>query len=334
MKKLSSHGIMQRIGILLLILGISTAFTYRAQAAPAPDNHSVLILDSSVTGGSNGLEGAAATTLGFTVVDVTDSNWLSMSTSDFESFQAIILGDPTCGTVDEIDAAVSNRTVWAPAIKGNIVIIGTDPVFHQPSHAGAGTLISDGINFVTSQKGKTGAYLDLSCYYTGIPNTDTVDVLDQLGAFSVTGVPCEGTILITASSPAIASLTATDLSDWECSVHETFVTFPGSFIVLAKSQSDNLPYILARGKGLVSTGGGSGCFESIIAGLGLSRPYTTQLMRQATIIERSAAVRNTYAVRHECQVLNQRLAALVRLGVLDSDSASSLSSCCDSLLPI
>ena len=250
MKKMNSVGIMRKIGVALSVLGISVIATCQVQAAPAPDNHSVLILDSSVTSGASGLEGAAATTLGFTVVDVTDSNWLSMSTSDFESFQAIILGDPTCGELDNINAAASNRTVWAPAIKGNIVIIGTDPVFHQPSHAGAGTLISDGINFVTSQKNKTGAYLDLSCYYTGIPTTDTVDVLDQFGTFTVTGVPCEGAIVITASSPAIASLTAADLSDWECSVHETFVRFPSGFIVLAKSASDNLPYIVAKGKGL------------------------------------------------------------------------------------
>src|ERR1035437_9774420 len=250
--KASLHGIIRKTGVTFLLLAVSMIGAYRAQAAPAPDDHSVLILDSTVTGGIDSLEGTSAVALGFTVVDASDSEWLALSASDFASFRAIILGDPTCGSLSDIDAAVSNRTVWSAVINGNVVIIGTDPVFHQPAHPGAGTLISDGINFVTTQHGKTGAYIDLSCYYDGISTTDTVQVLDQFGSFTVTGVPCESAVVITASHPAIASLTAADLSNWSCSVHEAFVAFPNGFIVLAKSVADNLSYIVAKGKGLAS----------------------------------------------------------------------------------
>ena len=327
--KVDSRRIVGKIGTALLLLGISTIGAYRAQAAPAPDDHSVLILDSTVTGGSNSLEAIAAVNLGFTVVDVTADQWLSMSNSDFASFQAIILGDPTCGSIDDIDAAVSNRTVWSGAINGNVVIIGTDPVFHQPSHPGAGTLINDGINFATSQRGKTGAYLDLSCYYSGISETDTVQVLDQFGSFSVTGVSCVSDVAIVASHPAIASLTGADLSGWECSVHETFVAFPPSFIALAIAVDTGSPYIIAKGKGLVP--GGNGCFSSIISGLALPRPYQVSLARQAAKVQQSIDERNHYAARKECSVLARRIQALVRRGLVSSDTISTLQSCCDGL---
>lgn len=327
--KVNSHRTMGKIGMALLLLGISTIGVYRTHAAPAPDNHSVLILDSTVTGGSNSLEANSAVSNGFTVVVVTNDEWLAMSTSDFASFQAIILGDPTCGVLSDIDAATSNRTTWAPAIKGNVVIIGTDPVFHDPSHPGAGVLINDGIKFVTSQKGKTGAYVDLSCYYDSDPVTDTVQVLDQFGSFTVTGVPCVSAVAIVASHPAIASLTAADLSGWECSVHETFITFPPGFIALAIAVDTHSPYIVAKGKGLVS--GGSGCLDSGIAGLGLSRSYQIALQREATIINRAVARRDFNGVRANCGVLNRRLAALVRMGLIDPTTADAIASCCNSL---
>src|ERR1035437_4432777 len=165
--KVNSHRTMGEIGMALLLLGASTIGAYRTQAAPAPDDHSVLILDSTVTGGCDSLEATSAAALGFTVVVATNEEWLALSTNDFASFRAIILGDPTCGSLGDLDAAPSNRHVWSSVLKGNIVIIGTDPVFHQPDHPGAGTLISDGINFATTQKGKTGAYIDLSCDYSG-----------------------------------------------------------------------------------------------------------------------------------------------------------------------
>ncbi len=327
--KMDSNRILGKIGMALLLLGVSTIGADRTQATPAPDDHSVLILDSTVTGGSNSLEATSAAALGFTVVVVTNDDWLAMSTNDFASFRAIILGDPTCGDLSEIDAAVSNRTVWSSVLNGNIVIIGTDPVFHQPEHPGAGTLISDGINFATTQIGKTGAYLDLSCYYSGDSVTDTVQVLDQFGTFTVTGVPCEGAVAITASHPAIASLTAADLSNWDCSVHETFVAFPNGFIVLAISLDDNKPYILAKGKGLVP--GGSGCLDSAISGLGLSRSYQISLQREATIITRAVARRDFNGARANCRVLGRRVAALVRRGLISPSAADVIASCCSSL---
>ena len=48
--------------------------------------------------------------------------------------------------------------------RGNKVIIGTDPVYHQ-NFPGAGTLITNGIGYAGALGGATGAYVDLSCSY-------------------------------------------------------------------------------------------------------------------------------------------------------------------------
>jgi hypothetical protein len=52
-------------------------------------------------------------------------------------------------------------------VNGNVLVIGTDPVFHSGGvlTSGPGQLIAHGIDFTLAQAGKTGAYIDLSCAY-------------------------------------------------------------------------------------------------------------------------------------------------------------------------
>lgn len=107
------------------------------EAQVAPNNKSVLILGSTVEPGLSGvsLEEAKALELGYTVVIDSDAAWRGRSAFDFASFRAIILGDRACltffTTSPDLDAALANRTVWGPAITGNIVAVGTDPTFHS-----------------------------------------------------------------------------------------------------------------------------------------------------------------------------------------------------------
>ena len=112
----------------------------KVNAQPAANNNTVLILDETVTSGINSVEAQACITAGFSVEIVTDAQWAAKSASDFATYRAIILGDPTCqvGTT-AIDAAENNRTTWSPEIDGNVVIVGSDPVFHQ--FQGGATLV-------------------------------------------------------------------------------------------------------------------------------------------------------------------------------------------------
>ena len=212
------------------------------QAQPAPNGNSVLILGSTVTGGASSVEASRATALGYTVVVDTDAAWLLRTTADFATFRAIILGDPTCGSVAP-PAAVTNRTVWSPAITGNIVAVGTDPTFHQGQ--GGAQVAESGIAFAAAEDGDTGAYITLSCYYHGFPPNTPVPLLDQFGTFTVTGVGCYNDAHIVAVHDALAGLSDASLSNWSCSVHEAFDSYPSNF----------LPLVIAEGIGCPSPPG-------------------------------------------------------------------------------
>lgn len=237
----------------------------------------VLILSTTVTGGTSSLEASLAgsgtvsagplgtlTGLGFTVDVVSPATWASMTTAQFASYQAIILGDPTCSTSpSSAAAAIANTDVWGPAVTGNVVVIGTDPVFHFTFGPGAeiAQVTFNAIKFATSKPGSTGMYISLSCYYVDAAPMTPVPLLSPFGSFTVHEVGCFNDAHIVAEHPALAGLTDTILSNWSCSVHEAFDGFPTStFVPLAIARnaigggsltfadgSTGLPYILARG---------------------------------------------------------------------------------------
>ena len=259
----------RRIAVMLGVVAAVAAFS-AGTAAAGP----VLILNSSVTGGMASDEALAAIAAGKTVELASDAQWAAKTAAEFGAYDALILGDPTCtgggGSATSIAAAEANRTTWSPMIDGNIVIIGTDEVFH--SWQGGLQLTNSAVKFAGDAAGKTGLMASLSCYYhdsTGV--THNIPVLDQFGTFTSVGVDCYNDAHIVATHPALAGLTDASLSNWSCSVHEGFAAFPASFLTLAIAENITgpfsrtypdgtfgVPYILARGEGLVPIGGGCG----------------------------------------------------------------------------
>lgn len=249
--------------LLAAVLALTAALP--AQAAPAPDGNSVLILAD--TDGGNRYS-AEATLQGFTTVVESAANWATYTQSDFASFRAIILGDPTCSgfPTTSITAAEANSATWGAAVgTGPKLIIGTDEALHSQG----AQLISSGISFVTSDATKTGIYISLSCYYHGTTAGTPVPLLDPFGTFTVGPASgCFDDAHIVASHPALAGLTDTSLANWGCSVHEVFNSFPtGTFVPLAIARgitgagsmsfgdgSSGVPYILASGAGVVTVG--------------------------------------------------------------------------------
>lgn len=242
-------------------------------AAHAAISNNVLILGSTVTGGTSSLEAQEVTAQGFTPVVVDDATWEGMTTAQFASYRAIVIGDPSCGTYGDttyLTAALSNPATWGAAVNGNVLIIGTDPVLHSGGDptSGPGQLVSHGIDFALARADKTGAYIDLSCAYGDDPPNTPVTLLDGIrpGGFTVDGGTssvCYNDAHIVATHPALAGLTDADLSNWSCSVHESFDTWPADYTVLAMARnfgatytaSDGTvgePYILASGAGLHS----------------------------------------------------------------------------------
>ena len=245
---------------MMLFLGAA------AHAAPAPDGNSVLILADTDGGGAFAAEAASQ---GFTVVSVDDATWATYTQADFETFRAIIFGDPNCtGNPSPLDPAVTNKADWSAAVGGAAssnpkLIIGTDEYFHFG--AGGSQLISSGIAFVTSAPGQTGLYMSLSCYYDGAADDTEVEALSEFGFFGAGEADgCFDDAHIVASHPALDGLDDNDLSNWGCSVHNVFNSYPeANFIPLAIAEgqegpgemrfpdgSSGIPYILASGAGI------------------------------------------------------------------------------------
>lgn len=257
--------------VLLMVGALVCLSSPPVQAAPAPDANSVLILDPTVSGGAGSREAVLAAANGFTVVVDSAVAWGARTTAEFATFRAIILGDATCTSVGAVAAAEANRAVWGPAINGNVIINGTDPVFHQSQ--GGDSLTEGSIKFAADEPTKTGAYISLSCYYASAASGTPVPVLDPFGSFTVVGQGgCPANSHIIAVHPALSGITDATLSNWGCSTHEGFVTWDPSFLVLAISLdvpstfvapdgTSGAPYILARGETLSPILCGNGILE-------------------------------------------------------------------------
>ncbi len=257
----------------ILVAGVLVAAPWSPKPAGATGG-TVLILGSSVTGGSSSDEATEATALGYSVNVVSDSTWDSMTTAQFRSYAAIILGDPTCSTSDStISAATSNVATWSAAVNGNIAITGTDPVYHHTygyNSSGALKVTQDAVAYTLARSGTTGAYISLSCYYESSSSTRPPFLADLAGGgFTVHGnVNCSDSGHVEAgvasASGSWSNLSDADLYNWGCSVHEVFTEWPTSFSALAIDPSatpslfvgaDGVagqPYILVSGTAAAS----------------------------------------------------------------------------------
>ena len=239
----------------------------------------VLILSSSVTGGSSSAEAAAATADGYTVQVDNGTTWAGLSESTFASYSAVILGDPSCGTSasSAIGAAVSDASTWSPAITGNVVIAGNAPVAGASgaNPSGASTFTDDAIVYaLAGGSGKTGLYVSLSCYYAAASSGTSVPLLSGLGSFSVNGsAACgdSGTVNVPVEDGALAfhGMTNATLLGWSCSLEETFATWPTGYQALAVDEGSTpsdftgpdgitgQPYVLVNNTSSISSFGGS-----------------------------------------------------------------------------
>jgi hypothetical protein len=238
----------------------------------------ILFLNPTLSGGANSLEyrivatptssfvaGTAITGLGLTAdIASTYAGWTTPP-QPYSSYKAIVFGDPNC-TINSpapFAAAMTNIPQWTSAVTGNVIIIGTDPTAHGTSNRGA-QLWKSAIQYAASGSG-TGAVIALSCYYSlAVPST-AVNVLSGFGTFTVTGVgytanTCNA-ITMVAAVPSLTGLAASNLSGWNCSVHEWFDSWPTNFLPLAivtdlvgvppnftaADGTKGNPYILIRG---------------------------------------------------------------------------------------
>jgi len=232
-------------------------------AAGAASAKKALILDSTVVGGPTSLEAMQAQALGFEVTVVDSPSWAAMSAADFGAYDLLVLGDPQCvGDPSPLAAAAAHPEVWGPAVTGNVVAILTDPEFHSFTNAAATKLMGNGLAFAGAQPGKTGLYVSLSCYYFNASRGTAVPALSGIGSFSVEGQGgCpNASHIVDPTSAVVTGLSDATLSNWSCSAHGGFDTWPQSFSAVvitsdipsafvAPDGSTGAPYVLARGGG-------------------------------------------------------------------------------------
>jgi hypothetical protein len=204
-------------------------------------------------------EASIAEAMGFDVTVATKGRWAAMSRPEFKAFGAIVFGDPGCKTsTDRLDVADANANTWSGAIQGHVVVTGTDPVWHANHGVEPGPehLIVNTLAYVSRGAG-TGLAVGLSCYYSGARRNTPVSLLRRFGTFTVQGQgrkPLPGCPdKVETPDPAHALLTglsADDLSNWGCSIHEAFDSMPDGFAVVAQHRRTDLPYIITGKVGI------------------------------------------------------------------------------------
>jgi RHS repeat-associated protein len=236
---LVASGLVPAAGVLAGAAAV-TAVSTAVASAPAQASLSgpVLILSTSVNGGSSSTEAQQATALGLTVTVATPTTWDAMTQAQFAAYKAIIIGDPSgasCSGTVPADA-LSTAATWGAAVNGNAAVLGTAPAL-----GGATTLISDAIAYAASSgTGKTGLYVSLNCEYSTATAGTAVPLLASVdgGGFTATGqgshCPSDDGSVNTWQALALSpfnGLTSGNLGPWSspaCSVEETFNAWPAA----------------------------------------------------------------------------------------------------------
>lgn len=217
-------------------------------------------LFTSLGGARLNNEKTLAEAAGYDVTVWDAATWASKTSADFAKFSAIVIPDPMVGgdcsySTAPLAAAEANRAVWSPSVNGPVVIIGTDPVFHQFNQAQAVPLMRNALKFAASSPTKTGVYATLNCYYNNVTAPTAVTFLSGIGSFTVVGLANLGetATILDGAHPVMAGLTSAGLSNWNDASHEAFPvvsSYPAGFQSLVQiSQATgggNLTYIIAR----------------------------------------------------------------------------------------
>src|SRR3954469_21349323 len=243
---------MRRAFVLVLAL-VATMLSVSAPGARASAG-SLLFYGPTILGFPD-TEATLAQAAGYDVTVADASTWLGMTTFEFEQYDAIVFGDPTCTeSPAPLGTAMLNQSTWSLAVNGPKVVIGTDPIFHQSEFGTQANQLSlNAMAFAASGPG-TGLYANLSCYYSG--QSTAVDWLSFFGTFQVAGQGAGGLDacpddvgILQPDHPVMNGITLAGLANWSCSIHEAFTSYPPAFSPVAQDNPTQLPYVIATGGG-------------------------------------------------------------------------------------
>ncbi|MBW7468416.1 hypothetical protein ABID22_002827 [Pontibacter aydingkolensis] len=220
-------------------------------------------------------EKTLAEAAGHVVTVVTGSQWLSMTTADFQSFDAIIIPDNACSSTGgnsdpNLTLINSNKSVWAPAVTGNLYMINADPLFHRQGQYQA--LLTNAINFVTSGSG-TGFYVCLSCIFHFSQGVQ-VQFLSFFGDFVIKEGGMDNIDIVETTHPTMVGLTDLGLSHWGYTAHGPYLSYSSSRVITIATANSLYPVIVAS-PGVTNNIATSALeSSSLCAGVNISIPYS------------------------------------------------------------
>ncbi len=161
---LSGSGLVTVVGTAAIASTVAVTVTAAPAKASTSSCGNVLILASSVNGGTASAEYEELASLGCSPTLVTDTEWGGMTEADFASYEAIVIGDPSsgsCATTVPTEAA-STAGTWGPAVNGNVAVLGTAPTL---AGSAGSALLDDALSYAVATPGQTGLYMSLNCEY-------------------------------------------------------------------------------------------------------------------------------------------------------------------------
>jgi hypothetical protein len=224
--------------------------------AHAQSGEQVLVLLQN--GETNAPETAVLQAAGYSVTQATPSTWAGMTTAQFETYAALVIGDPSSGgscssllPTTGTSGGDAIGTAWQAAVTGNVAVLGTAPTL--PGVSASNSLITDSAEYAaagwnSSGSIGTGLYVSLNCEYstasagTQVPLLAGVESIGADGGLTVQGnLACadNGTVNTweAASAGTYSGFTSSDLSSstWgsACPVQEAFGSWPAMFTPVA-----------------------------------------------------------------------------------------------------
>jgi RHS repeat-associated protein len=239
---------------------VTAASVATASPAHAQSGEQVLVLLQN--GESSAPEAALLQAAGYSVTTATPSVWAGMSTSQFEGYAALVIGDPSSGgscssllPTTGTSGSDALGTAWQAAVNGNVAVLGTAPAL--PGTSASNALITDSAEYAAAgwnssgsggNTSGTGLYISLNCgYSTAAAGTD-VSLLDGVEKIGTNGsVTVQGNLACTdpgtvntweaAKSGTFGGFTSSDLatSAWgtACPAEEAFGSWPAMFTPVA-----------------------------------------------------------------------------------------------------
>ena len=159
---------------------------------------------------------------GHTVTTWSSSEWSAATQTDFEAFDAIVLGDEDCSGPEtaDFDTLYSTRTTWSPAVTGNILVTGNDAACHAPSKTTAQYFLVHAVEWAAASGG-TGLYASSDW------GRRDFDYLDQFGSWGSTESSGDSVSITDGSHPHWTGTygTVSNINSWGSTHHAYIDTY-------------------------------------------------------------------------------------------------------------